>query len=127
MFLLRQVHGGPLAHCDPRSIHRFLDLYEHARHGSKEFGQDQYLAFMAVLEELRASIPTRCSPSKKAAVPGPPEQQTSPSVNFLSSTAATADPTPPGNPSEALASCRPTSLAFADEDKARDAALETSV
>ncbi|KAL1420953.1 hypothetical protein MTO96_004321 [Rhipicephalus appendiculatus] len=49
VFLLRQVHGGPFANCDPRIIHKFLDLYEHARHSPKEFTHEHYLAFMGIL------------------------------------------------------------------------------
>lgn len=130
VFLLRQVHGGPFANCDLRSIHRFLDLYEHARHGPKEFGQEQYLSFMDTLEELKKSI---ASHDKDTPTHKPPVQDCLPSQDANESQRIDFDSTlldnngRPAVATEPLASCRPTSLAFADDEKSRDAALETSV
>lgn len=130
VFLLRQVHGGPFADCDLRSIHKFLDLYEHARHGPKEFGQEQYLAFMDILEELKKSI---ASHDKGTPVHKPVAQDCLPNRDADESRRVDFDSTPAGNngktaaATEPLASCRPTTLAFAEDDKGRDAALETSV
>ncbi|CAN8004943.1 unnamed protein product [Ixodes hexagonus] len=130
VFLLRQVHGGPFANCDLRSIHRFLDLYEHARHGPKEFGQEQYLEFMATLEELKKSIAShdKGTPVQKPSAQGCPDNQDTNDLQRVD-----LDSVPSGNSgrpaavTEPLASCRPTSLAFVEDEKSRDAALETSV
>lgn len=136
VFLLRQVHGGPFGNCDPRIIHKFLDLYEHARHSPKEFTQEHYRAFMCTLEQLKSSLPSRdkTSPRRRGPVPQPPKTSTeSPNVNFLSSTMTLPlpDTVLPGNNgrpvTEPLASCRPPTLACTEDDKDRDAALETSV
>uniref|UniRef100_A0A023G8M5 Putative conserved protein with signal anchor n=1 Tax=Amblyomma triste TaxID=251400 RepID=A0A023G8M5_AMBTT len=134
VFLLRQVHGGPFGNCDPRIIHKFLDLYEHARHSPKEFTQEHYLAFMNILEQLKSSLPSR---DKTTARLKDATQQSkssgSPNVNFLSSTMTLPLPDTilPGNNgrpvTEPLASCRPPALTSAEDDNSRDAALETSV
>ncbi|KAH8040327.1 hypothetical protein HPB51_010107 [Rhipicephalus microplus] len=121
VFLLRQLHGGPFANCDPRTVHKFLDLYEHARHSPKEFTHEHYLAFMDILEQLKSRDTTQ-----------PPKSSESPNVNFLSSTMTLPLPDAilPGNNgrpvTEPLASCRPSNIASAEDDN-RDAALETSV
>uniref|UniRef100_A0A131Z285 Nice-3 n=1 Tax=Rhipicephalus appendiculatus TaxID=34631 RepID=A0A131Z285_RHIAP len=134
VFLLRQVHGGPFANCDPRIIHKFLDLYEHARHSPKEFTHEHYLAFMGILEQLKSSLPSRekTTPRRRDATQ-PPKSSESPNVNFLSSTMTLPLPDAilPGNNgrpvTEPLASCRPSNPASAEDDNNRDAALETSV
>lgn len=132
VFLLRQVHGGPFANCDPRIIHKFLDLYEHARHSPKEFTHEHYHAFMDILGQLKSSLPSRekTTPRRRDATQ-PPKSSESPNVNFLSSTMTLPLPDAilPGNNgrpvTEPLASCRPSNLESAEDS--RDAALETSV
>ncbi|KAL3182092.1 hypothetical protein MRX96_035117 [Rhipicephalus microplus] len=133
VFLLRQLHGGPFANCDPRTVHKFLDLYEHARHSPKEFTHEHYLAFMDILEQLKSSLPSRekTTPRRRDTTQ-PPKSSESPNVNFLSSTMTLPLPDAilPGNNgrpvTEPLASCRPSNIASAEDDN-RDAALETSV
>uniref|UniRef100_A0A1E1XTT5 Putative conserved protein with signal anchor n=1 Tax=Amblyomma sculptum TaxID=1581419 RepID=A0A1E1XTT5_AMBSC len=134
VFLLRQVHGGPFGNCDPRIIHKFLDLYEHARHSPKEFTHEHYQAFMSILEQLKSSLPSqdKATARHKDAAQQPKSRE-SPNVNFLSSTMTLPLPDAilPGNNgrpvTEPLASCRPPALTSAEDDNSRDAALETSV
>lgn len=140
VFLLRQLHDGPLAGCDPRKVHRFLDLYEHARHSPKDFGEEQYLAYMHILEELRSCLPRSVNAASlngpkrhipRTPVPRGPEAsaELSPGVNFVLSASSEASANGVAAAAEPATGCRPTSLAFAEgEEKNRDAAaLETSV
>ncbi|XP_064475037.1 protein C1orf43 homolog isoform X2 [Ornithodoros turicata] len=128
VFLLRQLQDGPLANCDPRNVYRFLDLYEQARHSPKDFAEEQYMAYMHILEELRSciNIPNMNGPKRYAAPQRPNTSAELSPVNFSSTTDLTTAVVTNGT--EPLTSCRPTSLSFAEaEEKNRDAALETSV
>jgi len=48
--------AGPLVGADPRQVHRFCDMYEHARHSYKQFGQLEYNNYVNLLSELKILV-----------------------------------------------------------------------
>ena len=45
--------AGPLVGSDPKHVHVFCDMYEHARHSYKPFGQIEFKNYVNVLSELK--------------------------------------------------------------------------
>lgn len=70
---LTECLAGPLVGGDPKLIHRFCDLYEHARHSYKPFGDTDLKNFHNLLVELRSLVATNSAakphPVKKAVTP----------------------------------------------------------
>lgn len=70
---LTECLAGPLVGLDPKLVHRFCDLYEHARHSYRSFGDVELRNFQNLLVELRALVAGNCAdkPSlvKKAVTP----------------------------------------------------------
>ena len=50
--------AGPLVGTDPRHVHVFCDMYEHARHSYKQFGQLEYNNYVNILSELKNIVIT---------------------------------------------------------------------
>jgi len=46
--------SGPLAGADPKQIHKFCDLYEHARHSYHPFSKLDYNNYINLLSELKS-------------------------------------------------------------------------
>ena len=48
--------AGPLVGSDPRQVHAFCDLYEHARHSYKQFGAREYGSYAQLLDQLTSLV-----------------------------------------------------------------------
>ena len=48
--------AGPLVGSDPRQVHAFCDLYEHARHSYKQFGAREYGSYAQLLDQLTGLV-----------------------------------------------------------------------
>ena len=65
--------AGPLVGLDPKHVHRFCDMYEHARHSYRQFGQLELNNYLNLLDELKTLVArnTQNKPSspKKSSTP----------------------------------------------------------
>ena len=65
--------AGPLVGLDPKHVHRFCDMYEHARHNYRQFGQLELNNYLNLLDELKTLVArnTQNKPSspKKSSTP----------------------------------------------------------
>merc|ERR1712179_544307 len=65
--------AGPLVGLDPKHVHRFCDMYEHARHSYRQFGQLELNNYLNLLDELKTLVSrnTQNKPSspKKSSTP----------------------------------------------------------
>eukprot|EP00092_Neocalanus_flemingeri_P022255 GFUD01024134.1.p1 GENE.GFUD01024134.1~~GFUD01024134.1.p1 ORF type:complete len:270 (+),score=85.38 GFUD01024134.1:80-889(+) len=65
--------AGPLVGLDPKQVHRFCDMYEHARHSYRQFGQVELHNYLNLLAELKSLVGrnTQSKPSspKKSSTP----------------------------------------------------------
>ena len=72
---LTECLAGPLVGTDPRQLHNFCDLLDHARHNYKPFGQLQLNNFLNILAELKTIVArnteTRPEKRKKTSTPVP--------------------------------------------------------
>lgn len=70
---LTECLAGPLVGLDPKLLHRFCDLYEHARHSYRAFGEVELQNFNNLFVELRTLVATNSAdkpgPVKKAVTP----------------------------------------------------------
>ena len=64
---LTECLAGPLVGAEPRQLHNFCDLLDHARHHYKPFGQLQLNNFLNILAELKTIVArnTENRPEKK--------------------------------------------------------------
>ena len=68
--------AGPLVGLDPKHVHRFCDMYEHARHSYRQFGQLELNNYLNLLDELK-SLVTRNTENK----PSSPKKSSTPQHN----------------------------------------------
>jgi len=65
--------AGPLVGMDPKHVHVFCDMYEHARHSYKKFGQLEFNNYINILSELKNLVlqntQNKPDPSKKSGTP----------------------------------------------------------
>jgi len=70
---LTECLAGPLVGLDPKLLHRFCDLYEHARHSYRAFGEVELQNFNNLFVELRTLVASNSAdkpgPVKKAVTP----------------------------------------------------------
>merc|ERR1719209_2220554 len=90
--------AGPLVGLDPKHVHRFCDMYEHARHSYRQFGQLELNNYLNLLDELKTLVArnTQNKPSspKKSSTP-----QHSKPLNRPKRRVGTVTSTPLGNSS----------------------------
>jgi len=55
--------AGPLVGLDPKHVHRFCDMYEHARHSYRQFGHVELHNYLNLLSELK-NLVTRNTQNK---------------------------------------------------------------
>jgi len=48
--------AGPLVGLDPKHVHRFCDMYEHARHSYRQFGNVELHNYLNLLDELKSLV-----------------------------------------------------------------------
>ena len=53
---LTECLAGPLVGLDPKHVHRFCDMYEHARHSYRQFGQLELNNYLNLLDELKSLV-----------------------------------------------------------------------
>jgi len=68
--------AGPLVGLDPRQVHLFCDMYEHARHSYRPFGQLELNNYLNLLDELKTLV-TRNTQNK----PTSPKKNSTPQHN----------------------------------------------
>jgi len=69
---LTECLAGPLVGLDPKHVHSFCDIYEHARHSYRQFGQVELNNYLNLLDDLK-SLVTRNTQNK----PSSPKKSTS--------------------------------------------------
>ncbi|XP_067137244.1 protein C1orf43 homolog isoform X2 [Centruroides vittatus] len=62
--LLFLSQSGLLIGCDTQLIHKFVDIYEHARHEPEEFNFEHYILFIELMEQIYKCLNENC-PSQK--------------------------------------------------------------
>jgi NICE-3 protein len=71
-FLYVCPSAGPLVGLEPKKIHRFCDLYEHARHSYRPFKGPELAKYLQHLSELKLQVSYTVSVSEQiSAVPAP--------------------------------------------------------
>jgi len=53
---LTECLAGPLVGLDPKHVHRFCDIYEHARHSYRQFGQLELNNYLNLLDQLKTLV-----------------------------------------------------------------------
>lgn len=111
--------AGPLVGLDPKHVHRFCDMYEHARHSYRQFGQLELNNYLNLLDELKTLVNrnTQNKPSspKKSSTPQHSKPLNRPKRRIATSPFSTS--LPPGNNSSTMIVQRNSSavLVAADE------------
>jgi hypothetical protein len=55
---MNNVTAGPLVGMEPKKIHGFCDLYEHARHSYRPFRGAELARYLQALSELKLQVST---------------------------------------------------------------------
>lgn len=63
-YLLFLAQSGSLVGCDIQLIHKFVDIYDHARHEPEEFNYEHYISFIELMEQIYKCLDQNCSPQK---------------------------------------------------------------
>lgn len=63
-YLLFLAQSSSLVGCDIQLIHKFVDIYDHARHDPEEFNYEHYISFIELMEQIYKCLDKNCSSQK---------------------------------------------------------------